>query len=401
MGYETWFRGEGAGVPPARPGGHLQDFGDGMYLTDSVEVAKIYAQRRAPRVEDQRVWMATLERKSLGIVLDLTLDSRWSRFMNEPLHKGASRLHFLKIKHELYNQFFREFVSVNKINIDSFDAVIGPEYNLGGKQLCILHKNGQASKLNLRVRVLFRPITSLVRWTMSTPGGKSLPAVKVAMRPASGKIRYLKGVGGFVASIGVWALLSYLYSKVMGKVLNSILENEIKKLDPEIQASVETQKRQIFDILASGGKAYVTVKIKVEYTEMHVERDDEEKEIVTGVAAELVWVEINDYKVEGHGGETLKGSFGGVVRSTVHTLSSEVKNLSQEEVDQYSAAMQELQWYEDALRNPKLVASDLERLKQEKKALEDMINQTYGVRLPEYAPGGIRMTYEESIGSER
>ena len=115
MGYETWFRGEGAGVPPARPGGHLQDFGDGMYLTDSVEVAKIYAQRRAPRVEDQRVWMATLERKSLGIVLDLTLDSRWSRFMNEPLHKGASRLHFLKIKHELYNQFFREFVSVNKI----------------------------------------------------------------------------------------------------------------------------------------------------------------------------------------------------------------------------------------------------------------------------------------------
>ena len=333
MGYETWFRGEGVGVAPARPGGHLHDFGDGMYLTDREDIAKIYAQRRAPDVADQQVWMVQIERQSLGVVLDLTGDARWDQFMTAPLRKGQqSRLYYLRIKHELYDQFFREFVSVNKLNVQAYDAVIGPEYNLGGNQLCILHKSGLASKLNLRVRALFRPLTTLVRPTVNTQAGSL--TIKVAIRAGSGKIQFLKGVGGFVASIGITILLSYLYSKVMAKVQNSILQEKIKALDPEIQKSVETQKRQIFDLLASGVKAYVTVKIKVEYTQMHVENDDNERDILTGITAELVWVDINSYKAEGHGKETVRGSVGGVVYSTVHTLSSEA-NLPQEEIDQF------------------------------------------------------------------
>ena len=45
--YETWFRGEGAGVAPGKPGGSSHDFGDGMYLTDRQNVAEVYAARRA------------------------------------------------------------------------------------------------------------------------------------------------------------------------------------------------------------------------------------------------------------------------------------------------------------------------------------------------------------------
>jgi hypothetical protein len=153
--YEVWFRGEGAGVAPSRPGGSLHDFGDGLYFTDSEDVAKIYAAKRMATVESRLVFSLTLERSSLGRVLDLTADSRWHKFMtasNDPLLVGRSRLSLYRIKQELYGQFFEEFLKENKIDISSFDAVIGPEYNLGGKQLCILYKNGQPSKLALRLR---------------------------------------------------------------------------------------------------------------------------------------------------------------------------------------------------------------------------------------------------------
>src|SRR5262249_21541136 len=142
MGSSIWFRGEGLGVPPAKAGGHLHDFGDGMYLTDREDIAQVYASRRSPGVEYQRVWKVTLDQQTLGRVLDLTLDSRWTKFMNDtrdPHLLGKSRLEYVKIKQELYGQFFEEFLHTNKINIRNYDAVIGPEYNLGGKQLCILH----------------------------------------------------------------------------------------------------------------------------------------------------------------------------------------------------------------------------------------------------------------------
>jgi hypothetical protein len=131
---QIWFRGEGAGVNPARPGGHLHDFGDGVYFTDQESVARIYAQRRAPALADQRVWMVSLDRSTLGRVLDLTLDTRWHQFMNgkDPMLVGKTRLEYLKIKHELYDQFFKEFLRLHKLDINSYDVVIGPQIQSRG-----------------------------------------------------------------------------------------------------------------------------------------------------------------------------------------------------------------------------------------------------------------------------
>jgi hypothetical protein len=371
--YEIWFRGEGAGVPPARRGGFLHDFGDGLYLSDSEDVAKIYARRRAPNVADERVWMVALERHSLGHVLDLTMDSRWTRFMTEPISRGTqSRLYYLKIKHELYDQFFREFLSANKIDIRSFDAIICPEYNLGGKQLCILHKNGLASALNRRVRALFRPTTSFVHPT--TAGGKLAVTIRA---PTSAKIRFVKGAGGFVASVGLMILLSYLINKSIQEMYNDMIEKQIKALDPDIQASLERQKRKIFSIADNGHKAYAIVNIKVEYY-MSLDIDPEGggwDQSAPGV--ELVWVDVRDYKVEGAGEETVKVSFGQRFHSTPYTLALEL-TVPKEELDQYRAAMEELEWYETALHDRNVLASDVERLTKEKKALEEMINKAYG-----------------------
>src|SRR5713101_5397897 len=113
---EKWWRGEGAGVDPSKPGGgDLHDLGDGLYLKDTEDVAWQYAKLRAPGYKEYRVWQVTVDRQTLGRVLDLTMDSRWTRFMTEPMVPGSTnptlkrnRLYFLRIKYELYGQFFEE-----------------------------------------------------------------------------------------------------------------------------------------------------------------------------------------------------------------------------------------------------------------------------------------------------
>ena len=180
MAEETWYRGEGVGVPPGKPGGNLSDFGDGLYLTDGPAVAEIYAARRAVTSGDKLVLVVRLQRGSLGMVLDLSLDARWQLFMNDKTERlllGKSRMQYLQTKHELYAQFFKEFLTRYKIDIKSYDAVIGPEYTTGGRQLCILHKNGLATKLQERVRALFRLVA---------PSGTKAPVADGAKPGPSG-----------------------------------------------------------------------------------------------------------------------------------------------------------------------------------------------------------------------
>jgi hypothetical protein len=80
-----------------------------MYLTDKEEVALQYAKTRAPGDKSWQVLEVTVERQSLGNVLDLTMDSRWQKFMTEPMFPGTNnphlnkgRLDHLRIKYELY-----------------------------------------------------------------------------------------------------------------------------------------------------------------------------------------------------------------------------------------------------------------------------------------------------------
>jgi len=55
---DVWFRGEGSDVKPAQAGKVDNDIGDGMYLTDQLEVAKQYAHERSPNPDNQRVFDA-------------------------------------------------------------------------------------------------------------------------------------------------------------------------------------------------------------------------------------------------------------------------------------------------------------------------------------------------------
>src|SRR5687768_7715090 len=79
-----WYRGEAAGGPVSQPGGSIHDFGDGTYLTDKLEVARLYAKARAPgQPNRQAVLVVSLKTSELGCILDLRTDSRWSEFFRK------------------------------------------------------------------------------------------------------------------------------------------------------------------------------------------------------------------------------------------------------------------------------------------------------------------------------
>src|SRR5579862_3287570 len=90
MAEETWYRGEADGVAPGRPGGAEHDLGDGLYLTDDEDIALQYAKTRAPGNKNYRVLEVTIDRETLGNVLDLTTDARWTGFMRRPMVPGST-----------------------------------------------------------------------------------------------------------------------------------------------------------------------------------------------------------------------------------------------------------------------------------------------------------------------
>jgi hypothetical protein len=83
MGTETWYRGEGVNISPAKSGAMTHDFADGLYFADTLEGAKPFA-RRADLPADQRLYQVRIDLGSMK-VLNLSSDPRWANYMKEPL----------------------------------------------------------------------------------------------------------------------------------------------------------------------------------------------------------------------------------------------------------------------------------------------------------------------------
>jgi len=161
---ETWYRGQSSTVAPLKAGAEIHDFGDGLYLTSSKEVAELYAKTRVAHGGGQpQVLSINLERSELGRVLDLNKDSRWQKFLQTPQIPNQPKTtpqHLIRVANENYSRLFEAFASKNKIRISDYDAVIGPEFVRGGSQLCILHRNSEPSTLAKQVRSRLKPIGS-------------------------------------------------------------------------------------------------------------------------------------------------------------------------------------------------------------------------------------------------
>ena len=246
----TWYRAQVPGQKPAKTGGHIHDFADGLYLTDSEEIArKRYApMREKGQSAKAQILHAKIQLKALGTVLDLRTDSRWNKFLRSQMTAKMTYGQFLKrnISSEQYNAVFQAFLRQNNLKLADFDAVIGPDYISGkGNQLCVLHNNGRGVKLIDRVRRWLRPVAPRVTskgvvtydGESNSTGKESKPNVssKTRLLPR-GKLKgFAKAMAGSVAMVGVSVVASWLRKKLDERVI----KKQLKQLEPKIAEQLD------------------------------------------------------------------------------------------------------------------------------------------------------------------
>jgi hypothetical protein len=381
---EIWFRGEAAGVKPSAPGGNLHDFGDGLYLTDTEDVAWQYARTRAQgEYKDYRVFTVQLARSTLGNVLDLTLDRRWDDFMTraDPMFLGKNRLYYVKQQNELYGQFFAEFLKVNKISPSSYDAVIGPEYVRGGKQLCIL-----STKLSTRVRALLEPEPWAARLAASQGAVKARPGTLEPTPISRTGTRIWGRVALTLGTTALIGLVGYLNQKVVDKWNEKHLQRSLKELEPEIEKYIAARERIILDYSLDSTPVYVVATLCLFYSSSSLP-----PEITPGdveyTSAVLIGVQIDSLgpssrKLEGE----VQGDWkrhppkfpfgGGRLDVFEYNISYPITPYA-EDISRYRDFEEQRKWYEETIRNPALLNSDIAQLRKKRDALYDLINRNF------------------------
>ena len=362
---DTWYRGEGVGVPTAMNGATAaHDLGDGMYLTDRQDVAKRYAEMRSPEPAGQRVYAVTVNTAGLK-VLDLTRDERWQKYM-QPLKPGMpSNETFIRQANENYGKFFQSFCQKYKINLNEYDAVIGPEYVRGGKQMVILAKGGKPAVLQLTVRKSFRVVLQPGATPTRTPTGALAYKGKIGAG--------LRTAGGVVATVAVSVLLSYIDMKLR----EWFAREEMKKLEPRIGHSISARTSEVAQILMDGGKPYANITVTVTTITNNIGLFTPAQEPTQSYPIiELAEVAISTRNLTS---ETSKHTFGIISPMDTETIVYSVPlELSKEEVDLYRAFILELRWYEDQLRGP-ISAEYVLQLSRERNELVERFNQAFAL----------------------
>lgn len=352
---EFWYRGEGMSVEPASAGSVLNDIGDGMYLTDKIEVANRYAVERANRIEDRRVYSVKLSAVGMR-VLDLTIDPRWQKHIRNPpiiefqLKSGTA---------SQYSQHFKNFLRANNINLADYDAVIGYEYRLGGKQMCILYKNGQPSSVQIKLRNQFVPV-----------GPKPVPKSPIGRLRFGGKIGPgLRIAGGTLLQIAAVLLLNWLASKFIQKVSEDHFKKQIEAFQPEIEATVRRKKHTALKLLADGKEVFATIRVEA----LIMTTITEDGPIDSLPYVKLLNLQITDKEENKPDGEETSSSFPISETRNFYKMSFRL-TYSEQEIDLFRAYLKEIEWYETKIKTAPS-AQDVTRLNQDRNDLIKQLNK--------------------------
>jgi hypothetical protein len=358
MGQEIWYRGEAVGVAQAPGKTNPHDFVDGMYLTDSPTVAARYAETRTTDPNARRVWSVPIQRDSMR-VLDLTTDPRWQKFMQPIDPRLPSNEQLIKQANENYGRLFKQFAAKENIDLNQYDAIVGPEYVRGGQQMCIVNKGGKPSPLQGQLRGLFRPVPAQ---------SGALPSTVPRGKITDGRIGMgLKAAGGIMAMLALQFLVEFIWAKVLGKML----DDEMKKLEPTIQAGLKSRIRDVAELLSQGKKAFAVVTVTITDGSFGL---PEGGSAPLPPKAEFNEMRISDHEEKGEGQVQTERSYRVEVNHHPVTYSFEV-NMLPEEVELYRAYKLELQWYDAQVQDPHLVEQDLVRLTRDREALMTRLNR--------------------------
>lgn len=174
---QKWYRGQSTNHKPSPARSVIHDFGDGIYLTDSRSIANIYANTRASESGGKPKILSLNLDLSKSRILNLNRDPRWKKYLNEPIVPNkpeSTPKNMIKAANENYGRMFNSFLKKNNINIQLYDAVIGPEFVRGGNQMVILIHKGNLSDLSIKViNELYRPVPRPPKIVRPLPLGKS------------------------------------------------------------------------------------------------------------------------------------------------------------------------------------------------------------------------------------
>lgn len=243
-----WFRGESTQWSPPKAGANIHDFGDGLYFADTRAVAATYASTRCSKDGgDAQVFSAVFRSGELGRVLDLygnqpvgknrtPIREAWNTYLATPLIPGRPELApivRIKAQNEAYHTFFQEFLRTHGLKLSDYDAVIGPEFVRGGKQLAILARGESSS------------IAKLARARMSLIGpGAIVNSTSSPQIKASVVRRRFSGLRRDATPVDMTAsnsrMVGALRSKAAVEMLGQLLGSAIQALgDWGIQRQIE------------------------------------------------------------------------------------------------------------------------------------------------------------------
>ncbi len=362
---EIWFRGQSTAVPPAKPGAHIHDFGDGLYLTDRLDVAKQYADTRVSQGGGKpEILKVNIKTGDLGKVLDLRKDARWAAYLDKPTIPGRPEMTpraLIKLSNENYFSFFKQFLKLHKIDISKFDSVIGPELVRGGNQMCILHKKGALSSLGRRIVALFRPLIPKI-----TGGGLIVPKPKISTRPGRiqgrivPRVRFrpmIRKIGGNILTMVLMVLAAYLEYKSNQKFLNMTK----RKVEAEID-EILTSTSAMLDALEidyGGKKPHANVRFDlIQETIMDMPMPDGVHDAPPWVT--LIHCIVSSKPVNKVDPVQIKANLGGTVRRTPHHVSVEIP-LTKEMRQIYAAYEPAFEWYERVFSKPRTWHSEADR----------------------------------------
>jgi hypothetical protein len=406
MPEEIWFRGEVRGMDPARPGAFVHELGDGMYLTDKEDVAWLFATKmRDPAaqvldINKHMVYELRVERSRLGRVLDLSTDPRWRRFLSlrQP-RSGMTNEQLARQTPQNYYGLLQGFLQQNKLDPESFDAIIGPNYLQGGRMLCVVNKKGSPALLQFQLRTIFKPVvlreareTAMGKLTSVGPieGGQSrvvpIRASGVATKqvttilaeetPQRAIIRtWLRGITTTVSLFLFGLLISY----VRQKLEQSLLIKQIEELEPRIDREISSQVLFTANLLYRGIRPFANITMTI-LTFYHVETDGSFAYRVYDAPAVSpdIDVRVTGTVKNGPGPSTAGFVKGQTVDVDSFTFSIEL-GLSDEAMEFYRSTIAELEWYQEKLNNPAIFSRDIDRMLRERQEIIKNLGDYFGV----------------------
>jgi hypothetical protein len=189
----------------------------------------------------------------MGRVLNLTVNQRWAQFMSERATPNTpTNEQLIRMANENYSRMFQAFLQKEGIDIRHYDSVVGPEFVRGGKQLCLLMKNGQPSRAAVNVRGNFKLIYSggkeLETISVPAPNAGSRPSVPLNIPTTNSRIGRALGNQAAVAMAGV--LLESLFMAIGDMGIERRVRSELQNRYARGIATFLSQGQGVLVIIA-------------------------------------------------------------------------------------------------------------------------------------------------------